>query len=218
MKKLLALPLILGLSLFATAVPAHAQVKVGVVDMDKVFKSYYKTKDAETTINDARSSAKKELDDRMADYSKELDGIKKLEEELSRPELSKASKDDKSKQRDEKIAHIRSTEREIKEFQASREKDLQSQAIRMRNKIVEEIQELIQKEVKADGFSLVLDKSGSSLNGVPIILYSNSDWDFSDKIITELNKNRSSAAPAATAPAATAPAATTTPAATTKKK
>lgn len=213
MKKLLALPCILGLSLFATALPAHAQVKVGVVDMDKVFKSYYKTKDAETTINDARSSAKKELDDRMADYSKELDGIKKLEEELSRPELSKASKDDKSKQRDEKIAHIRSTEREIKEFQASREKDLQAQAIRMRNKIVEEIQDLIQKEVKAENFSLVLDKSGSSLNGVPIILYSNTDWDFSDKIITQLNQNRSkdSAAPAA----ATVPA---TPAASTKKK
>ncbi len=192
MTKLLTLTGVLGLSLLATTLPARAQVKIGVVDMDKVFKSYYKTKDAETKINEARSSAKKELDDRMADYSKELDGIKKLEEELARPELSSASKADKSKQRDERIAKIRATEREIKEFQGQREKDLQSQAIRMRNGIVEEIQELIQKEVKADNFNLVLDKSGSSLNGVPIILYSNSDWDFSDKIITALNKNRSS--------------------------
>ena len=175
MKKLLTLTSILGLTLFATALPANAQIKIGVVDMDKIFKSYYKTKDAETKINEARASAKKELDDRMDSYNKDLDGIKKIDEELTRPELSKTSKDEKSKQRDEKVAKIRATEREIREFQGTREKDLQTQAIRMRNSIVEEIQKLIQDEVKAEGFTLVLDRSGSSLNGVPIILYANND-------------------------------------------
>ncbi len=201
MKKLLTLTSILGLTLFATALPANAQIKIGVVDMDKIFKSYYKTKDAETKINEARASAKKELDDRMDSYNKDLDGIKKIDEELTRPELSKTSKDEKSKQRDEKVAKIRATEREIREFQGTREKDLQTQAIRMRNSIVEEIQKLIQDEVKAEGFTLVLDRSGSSLNGVPIILYANNDWDFSDKIVAALNKNKKEEAATPAVPA-----------------
>ena len=36
-----------------------------LVDMNKVFTAYFKTKDAEDKINDARAAAKKELDDRL---------------------------------------------------------------------------------------------------------------------------------------------------------
>src|SRR5438046_1148287 len=97
MKKL---PLILTTSaafLFATGFSAQAQLKVGTVDMNKIFSSYYKTKDAETRINEARASAKKDLDDQMDVYKKKLDTINKLNEELQKPELSKDSKEERSK-------------------------------------------------------------------------------------------------------------------------
>ena len=61
-----AVTLLLLAACFFTASAASAQtVKIGTVDMKKVFESYYKTKDAEARINEARNSAKKELDDRM---------------------------------------------------------------------------------------------------------------------------------------------------------
>ena len=44
---------------------ALAQMKVGIVDMNKVFTSYYKTKDAEARLNDARAQAKTDLDGRL---------------------------------------------------------------------------------------------------------------------------------------------------------
>src|SRR5438874_6742291 len=88
-------------ALFATAVSAHAQSKIATVDMNKIFSSYYKTKDAEQRINEARASAKKELDDRMDTYKKNLDAISKLNDDLNKPELSKEKKDASSKQRDD---------------------------------------------------------------------------------------------------------------------
>ena len=180
---------------------AQAQVKVGTVDMNKVFSSYYKTKDAEQRINEARSTAKKELDDRMETYKKNLEAINKLNEEINKPELSKELKDSKSKARDEKIAETKNLEREITEFRSTREKQLQEQAVRMRNGIVDEITKLVQDKVKSDNYDLVFDKSGSSLNGVPMVLYSRDNMEFSGDIITALNKNKpkeaASAAPKA---------------------
>jgi outer membrane protein len=190
MKKLLTLTCVFGLSVFA-ALPARAQLAgIGIVDMDKIFKSYYKTKDAESRINDARASAKREMDDRMDLYNKDLEAINKLQEEVKNPALSGASRDEKAKSLDEKVGKIRASEREIKEFQANRENDLKTQALRMRNGIVEEITKVVQDEVKANNYRLVLDKSGMSLNGVPIILYADGGWDFSDKVIAALNKNK----------------------------
>ena len=58
MKKLLSIALI---SLLALPVAAFAQgtLKIGTVDMQRAFKEYSKTKDAEAKINDAKNAAKK---------------------------------------------------------------------------------------------------------------------------------------------------------------
>ncbi len=190
MKKLTLIPALVVAASIAIAGTAQAQLKVGTVDMNKVFSSYYKTKDAEAKINEARTTAKTELDERMETYKKNLDAINKLNEEMQKPEFSKEMKDQKAKARDEKIAETKGLEREINEFRQTREKQLQEQAVRMRNGIVEEITKIVQDKVKSDGYTLVFDSSGSSLNGVPILVYSNKDLDFSESIITALNKTK----------------------------
>ncbi len=178
-------------SLLIGAAPAsHAQTKIGTVDMNKIFSGYYKTKDAEGKINEARTTAKNELDERMETYKKNLEAINKLNEEINKPEFSQDMKEQKAKARDEKIAETKNLEREINEFRATREKQLQEQAVRMRNGIVEEITKIVQEQVKKDGYTMVFDTSGSSLNGVPFLVYADKDLDFSESIITALNKAR----------------------------
>jgi outer membrane protein len=190
MKKSLSLPFVLAVTLFAFAFSAGAQVKIATVDMDKIFKSYYKTKDAEARINEARAAAKKELDDKMEIYKANLDEINKLNDQIQQPELSKEKKEEKAKARDGKISDTKNLEREITEFRTTREKQLQEQAVRMRNGIVDEINKLIQDKVKAESYDYVFDKSGTSLNGVPVVIFARDTFDFSDDIITALNKTR----------------------------
>ena len=62
--------------------------------------------------------------------------------------------------------------------------------MRMRNQIVEEIMTVINDKVKNDNYDLVFDKSGQSLNGVPVVLHSQDNMEFSDDVITALNKSR----------------------------
>jgi len=184
------------------------QLKIGTVDMKKVFENYYKTKDAEQRINDARTAAKKELEDRMDTYKKATEDIKKLNDEIQSPALSKESKDSKTKQRDDKIADIKGMEREIQEFQQNRQKQLEEQTMRMRSGIVDEIQKVVSDRVKADQYDIVFDRSGPSLNGVPILLYAKDSYDFTQDVVSALNKNKGKEEAASSSEATPKPAST----------
>jgi len=197
MKKLILVALF---SAFALPAGAFAQgLKVGTVDMNRAFKEYNKTKDAETKINDAKNAAKKEYDDRADSYKKSLDEINKLNQQLEAPALSADAKTQKAKDRDEKIASIKNMEREINDFRQTREKQLQEQAVRMRDGIVKEITDVVMTKVKERNMDLVFDVSGVSLNGVPMVLFARPDMDFTSEIVAQLNKPGSSPAPKAAA-------------------
>ncbi len=158
--------------------------------MKKVFDGYYKTKEAESKINEQRSVARKEVEDRMDLARKLLDDIKKLDEALQNPALGKEEKEQQSKVRSEKAVELQNMDRELREFQASREKQLQEQSVRLRASIVDDINKVVTARVKAESYNLVFDKSGPSLNGVPIVLFSMESYDFTTDVISTLNKNR----------------------------
>jgi outer membrane protein len=203
MKRLLSLTLPLAL-LLPVATYAQGTVKIGTVDMNRAFKEYNKTKDAEAKINDAKNQAKKEYDDRADAYKKALDDINNLNKQLDAPALAPEAKTQKAKERDDKIANIKNMEREINEFRQTRERQLQEQALRMREGIVKEITDVINTKVKTSGYDFVFDKSGPSLNGVPLLLYAKDNVDFTNDVITELNKpGRVSSVATSPAPSAT---------------
>jgi outer membrane protein len=216
MKKLLSLVLACTLALPIAAL-AQATLKIGTVDMQRAFKEYGRTKEAEAKINDAKNAAKKEYDDRADAYKKALDDINNLNKQLDAPALSADAKTQKAKERDDKIANSKNMEREINEFRQTRERQLQEQALRMREGIVKEITDVVLEKVKATNMDLVFDKSGMSLNGVTLLMYSRDNVDFTSDIITVLNKpgraTTTSSEKAATTPSTSPPKATTAPSA-----
>ena len=167
---------------------AQGTLKVGTVDMNRAFKEYGKTKDSEKKINEAKDAAKKEYDDRAENYKKALEEINKLSQQLEAPALSADAKTAKAKERDDKIAGLKNMEREINEFRQTRERQLQEQAMRMRENIIKEITDIMMERVKTSGYDLVFDKSGPSMNGVPVLMYSKDNVDFTTDVITALNK------------------------------
>src|SRR5438552_1571510 len=188
MKKII-LTIALG-TMLALPISSFAQgtLKVGTVDMNRAFKEYSKTKDAEAKINEAKNAAKKEYDDRADAYKKALDEINNLNKQLDSSALSADAKTAKAKERDDKITNIKNMEREINEFRQTRERQLQEQALRMREGIVKEITDVVMDKVKTKSLDLVFDKSGMSLNGVPLVMYSRDDYDFTNDVVTVLNK------------------------------
>src|SRR5216110_1969369 len=205
MKKFLSIFSALMLALPIAAL-AQGTPKIGTVDMQKAFKEYNKTKEAEAKINDAKNAAKKEYDDRAEAYKKALDEINNLNKQLESPALSADKKTGMAKERDDKIANIKNMEREISDFRQTRERQLQEQLMRMREGLVKEITDVVMEKVKAKSLDFVLDKSGVSINGVPVVLYAPDSVDFTSEIIDTLNKPGRAASSTARATSSATPA------------
>src|SRR5438034_9182816 len=179
---------------FPVAVFAQGTLKIGTVDMQRAFKEYNKTKDAEAKINDAKNAAKKEYDQRADAYKRLLDEINALNKQLDSPNLSGAGKTTKAQERDDKIANIKKMESEINEFRQTRERQLQEQLMRMREGIVKDITAQTEA-IAGTRANIVFDTSGVSLNGVPVIMFSPDRGDDSNKVITALNDKSHSWSP-----------------------
>jgi len=178
---------ILAASVCAFAPLAQAQMKVGIIDMNRVFTEFYKTKDAEQKLNEQRAAAKKEFDERVESLKTRMEEINKINAEIEKPELSDDAKEAKLKDREEKVNEARNLDREVNEFKGTRERQLQEQFVRMRKDIIDDIMKIVNKQVSDSGYDLVLDKSGLSIGQIPVVVYSREDMDFSNKIIEVLN-------------------------------
>ena len=207
LSSMVALTLALPLAAFA-----QGTMKIGTVDVERAFKEYNKTKDANKKAKDAADAARKEYDDRAEEYKKAVGEINNLNNQLESPTLSADKKAQTARDRDDKIAKIKNMEREISDFRQTRERQLQEQLMRMREGIVKEITDVVMDKVKANNLDLVFDKSGMSINRVPFLMYSNDNIDFTNDVIAVLNKPGRTAT--STAKASTS--ASTTPARATK--
>ncbi len=184
----------------------HAQdLKIGIVDMNRVFSEYNKTRTAEKQVNEDKSLAKKQLDERAARYrelmqkwsnSQKLINDKLLNEELRRQATVEAN---------ELSSEIKSLERDMDEFRRRRETQLQEHVVGVRRGLLEEIRKKVEDRAKRDNYDIVFDKSGKSPIGNNFLLYSEKGIDFTDDVLTELN---GSAPPPADTPAAPAAPAT----------
>jgi outer membrane protein len=200
MKKFVSM--LFGLMLtFPIAAFAQSSLKIGTVDVKRAFDEFNKKRDADAKLNDARNAAQKEFTDRADAYKKALDEINNLNKQLESPALSAEKKTQAAKERDDKIANIKNMEREINDFRQTRERQLQEQAMRMREGIVKEITDVVMEKVKAKNLDLVFDKSGMSINGVPVVMYSPDNDDFTNEVVTALNKpGRATASSTSTSP------------------
>jgi len=176
-----------SVGIVAAPVAAQADVKVGTIDMKAVFDNYYKTKDAEAKINESRTQAKKELDDRLDTFNKGQEQARKLNDEANKPELSEKAKAEKVKSLNEKLQELGVMQREVQEFQQTRERQLSEQSVRSRNSLVEEINKVVSDAVKSGGYDIVFDKSGQSLNAVNVLVHSKDSMDFTSDVISKLN-------------------------------
>jgi Skp family chaperone for outer membrane proteins len=180
---------------FLCASNAEADLNVGTVDMNRVLKEYRKTKEAEVRLKQAKDAAKKEYDERLDAYKKELEEINALNGQIDSPAVAAEAKAQKTKQRDEKIAKLKNMEREITEFRQTREQQLQQQLQNLHQTLIKEITAVVIEQAKTKNFDLVFDTSGASLSQFSPVLFSKERADFSGDVIAALNK---AAVPAAT--------------------
>jgi len=179
----------LFISALALGAASAQDLKIGIVDMTRVFQDYHKTKDAEKKVNDGKAIAKQELDERNDRYKQLIEQYQALATDIKDLKISQELRAEKQKEAQEVASEARSLEREKKEFAEKRQRQLLEQVERMRKAILQEIRETVSDMAKEQNYDLVFDKSGLGTRGIPFLLHSKDGVDFSDDVIALLNKN-----------------------------
>jgi outer membrane protein len=188
---------------FCAAFAAHAEPKVGTVDLNRIFDAYYKTADAKGRIAESEEAYKKDRALKIEDFQKLRDEVEKITKDASNPALAADVKEQKKLQFQQKLQELQNREREIQQFDATRRQELANTMLRLRNTIVEEIVVVIKDYAQKNGYTYVFDKTGQSAANAPMVVFAEENLDFSAKIIEIVNANK----PAGTTKPAAKPAA-----------
>lgn len=181
----------IALLLAAPAILQAADLKIGVIDMSKVFQEFHKTKSAAEKYKGNYEKAAQEMQERQTVYKNLANEAQKLQKMAQDPIITPDQRNKHAAELGEKVKEIRSMEMEMQEFAERRQNQLKQEDMQIRKGLYEEILVVVRARSKEDGYDIVFDKTGVSLSTVPIILHvkEGAAADLTDQLIVELNKD-----------------------------
>lgn len=179
----------LAASMATAAVAQDAKLNIATVDMQELFKQYYRTNEAQKQINVERARIQKDNNERQAKIRELEESLGKLRKQLEDPSLNESKKAAlyKDWQADQQTGIA--LDRERREFLQRRNQALNEKMVQRMKGILEEIRKLVEEKAKTDDFDYVFDKSGLSTSQVPFLLYTKDATDITAGLLTDLNKD-----------------------------
>lgn len=173
------------------------KLKIATVDMQELFKQYYRTNEAQKQINVERARIQKENNERLARIRELEDNLSGLRKQYDDPAVNDSKKQALFKEWQSQQQEGIALDRERREFLQRRNQALNEKMMQRMKGILEEIRKLVEEQAKADNFDYVFDKSGLSTSQVPFLLYNKDATDITSNLLKTLNKD----APAESLPA-----------------
>ena len=161
---------VLVASTIALASPAQAEIKIGYVDLRKALQDTSAGKKAQKDL-------KKEYDAKKEELEKKEKDLKTMNDDLDKKKLV-LSDEVKQKKQMELQQEMGKFQQTVQATQAA----LQKKEREMTQPILEKLQEILDKKAKADGYTVVLEKSEQS------VLWAKKDIDMTDAIVKEYEK------------------------------
>ncbi len=171
----------------ATQAAAPAAGAIAVVDLKKIFDGYWKTKQADLNLKDRAGELDKKRKDMVADAQKAEAEYKKLVESASDSAVSIEERDKRKQSAAGKLRELQEIEQSVGQFDRSARAQLAEQQRNLRDKIVAEIREVLNKKAKAAGYGAVLDSAAESAVGTPIVLFNATLPDLTEELLSQLN-------------------------------
>ena len=169
---------------------AEQKPKAALVNIQELFREYYKTIEAEAQINIERARIQKENND-VQQRVRLLDtNLKEIKQALR----AGGGLDDEKRTVLVREAGMRFQERENLERQRKQVVQAQHQELNRRmmarmNGILKEIREIVVEKADRAGYDYVFDSAGLNTSQVPFVLYAKDATDITPIILKELNKH-----------------------------
>ena len=170
------------------AVLYAAESKIAVVDLEKVFREYYKSKIAEDTIRRQAGIYR----DYMNKLANELKAAQETAENARADALniglSSAERAKAEKRASEAMRLVSEKRVAIELYRSGRTKDMQKLEADKREEIMNDIKAELRKRAASGGYSYVFDCSGKTTNGQGALLIYPESHNITAEVISNLNR------------------------------
>ncbi|QJE95603.1 OmpH family outer membrane protein [Luteolibacter luteus] len=195
MKQLIAPLIALAVTFGGVSHAQQARLKVATVDMEALFQSYNRTKDAKAKMDEDVARVKKDQEERMNRLKEISEAAKELGKQLEDPAIADNKKRELFSARQVKVQEAQTLQTELEEFLQRKSRAFQEQNNIVMKGILEEIRVKVQKHAEAEGYDYVMDKTGKSTSMVPILLYTKDATDMTETLLKTINDGAPASAP-----------------------
>ena len=179
----------LVLALTVTAAGARAaELKIAVIDMQKAFQEYEKTKTIEIKLNQQMEVFKEyssQLNQQYQNLRKQYESARDDSQNIA---YSAAERENKRQKAQQLYESLKLKEQEMTSYTESRKTQIRDMYTKLRGEVVDEIRKAVHNKAVLEGYTIVLDQSGESLNDVGFVIYVQPGLDITDAIIQDLNR------------------------------
>lgn len=191
MKKLILAGL---MALGMTAASYGDAWRIGVVDLERVFEAHPKTAAATAELKVQEEAVEAEMKQLFDEIEKKRAELQQAREAMNTPILSDAARSAKRAELDERETALAELQLRARKTAEAKTRQLREQLLKVRQGIVDEMQKALGEFAAEQGFALLLDKSGLTMNGVSGIAYFRPDLDVTDALIKYIQNSGTTSA------------------------
>ena len=179
--------LMLVLTLTSAAVHA-AELKIAVIDMGKAFDEYEKTKTIEIKLNQQMEVFREYSNQLQQQYQNLRKQYESARDDSQNIAFSGAERENKRLKAQQLYESLKLKEQEMTSYTEGRKDQIREMYAKLRGEVVDEIRKVVHNKAVLEGYTIVLDKSGESLNDVGFVIYVQPNLDITESIIQDLNR------------------------------
>ena len=170
------------------AAAGAAELRIATADLDKVFTAHPKTQAAEAELKQAEEAIQAEMDRMVSEGRAMEEGVAKLREAAKNPLLTEEARLKKRNEAEEKLTELQEFQLRVRRTQETKLKQMREQVMKSRQGIVDELMKAVADFAQAEGYDLVLDRSGLTMNAIPLVAFAHPDLDVTGRLIERLQK------------------------------
>lgn len=164
------------------------EVKLATVDLEKVFSAHPKTKMAEAELKKTEEMVQAEMDQIVAEGRALSEEVDKLREAAKDPMRTEAARLEKQNAAEEKMIELQAFQARARRTQETKIKQMTEEVKQTRQSIVDELTEAVRDFAREEGWDLILDRSGMTMNMIPLTIYASPSLDVTEQLIERLGE------------------------------
>lgn len=188
--------IIVSIAFAALLVPlasVHAQTgtyKTAYVNMQTVFESYYKTVQANIRF----ANEKREFLDRLRLMEDEMKPLQaegqKLQSELRDELVSEEAKQESARRLRMLMERANAKQQEYMQFRQNGRREVEEKRLQAEGELIEDLSSFVRKYCEMNGYHIVYDINGKSLNRMPVLLLYPKELEITDELVVAVNRGR----------------------------